>query len=171
MGSGDRRKSLVLDSTAFYAGIPFTGIDVYHTTSKVIKEVSHGQLRNAAIQSLLDGGRLIELDPTENVARQVKETARRSGDLRRVSDTDLSVVALALQLKEVNDGVTIISDDYSVENLASLFKINHAAVMTRGISRTVHWLVYCSGCGKAFGDRRIDVCDVCGTRVKRKIRG
>ena len=170
MGSGDRRKSLVLDSTAFYAGIPFTGIDVYHTTSKVIKEVSHGQVRNAAIQSLLDVGRLIVLDPVETFAQHVKETARRSGDLRRVSDTDLSVVALALQLKEMDDGATIISDDYSVENLASLFKINHAAVMTRGITRAVHWLVYCSGCGKAFGDRTLGVCDVCGTRLKRKIR-
>ncbi len=143
---------------------------MYYTTSEVIKEVSHQQFRNAVIQSLVDGGRLIVLNPAANFARQVKETARRSGDLRRVSDTDLSVVALALQLKEVNDGVTIISDDYSVENLASLFKISHAAVITRGITRAVHWLVYCTGCGKAFGDRRLDVCDVCGTRLKRKIR-
>ncbi len=170
LASAGGRKSLVLDATAFYAGIPFTGIDLYYATPDVIREVSHGRVRETAIESLVEGGRLQIAEPAETFVRKVKETATQSGDFRQVSNADLSVVALALQLSETDERVTIISDDYSVQNLASLLNISHAPIMTRGITKAVHWMVYCSGCGKVFQDRRISICDVCGTALRRKIK-
>lgn len=162
------REPLVLDATAFYAGIPFSGVSRYHTTSLVIREVSHRPLTRASIQGLIDAGRLKIRDPHPRFVTAVREMAFKSGDLGRVSDADMSVVALGLELQDEGRTPMLLSDDYAVENLARHFEVKLGPVMTRGISRVVKWVVYCPGCGKIFDDARINVCDVCGTKLKRR---
>lgn len=166
----DDREPLVLDATAFYAGIPFTSTSKYHTTSAVIREVSHRSLTRASIQGLVDSSRLQIRDPQPKFVSAVKAMASKSGDLARVSNTDISVVALALELKDEGRTPTLVSDDYAVENLARHFQVKLGPVMTRGISKVVKWVVYCRGCGKVFDDVRITVCDVCGTKLRRRFR-
>lgn len=62
-----RRRALVLDSTAFYAGIPFTGTSKYYTTPLVIREVSHNQILSMAISALIESNRLIIIESLPNL--------------------------------------------------------------------------------------------------------
>ncbi|MCP8304220.1 MAG: nucleotide-binding protein [archaeon] len=165
-----KRGALVLDSTAFYAGIPSTGISTYHTTPHVIREVSHNRVLKMAISALIESGKLIVTEPSHPLVDEVRLMASRSGDVIKLSDTDVSVVALGLQLKRDGYNVTIISDDYSIQNLVNFFELKFSPVMTRGISKTIRWFTYCSGCGKVFHKSDVTVCDVCGTKLKRKMR-
>lgn len=163
-------KSFVLDSTAFYASIPFTSTFTYYTTPEVLAEVSHGTVREAAIQSLVEVGRLKIMSPSANIVETVEESARASGDFSKLSATDISILALALQLKSDGLDISTVSDDYSVENSAKTMGIPVDPVLTRGISKTVKWITYCRGCGKVFNAEMSPSCDVCGTALSRKWR-
>lgn len=165
-----RKKALVLDSTAFYAGIPLIGKSKYYTTPSVINEVSHIKTLNMTLSTLLDSNRLFIIEPPHNLLEEARRIASESGDLQKLSNVDISIVALGMHLKENGYFVTIVSDDYSIQNLVKFSGLRFSPVMTRGISRTIKWFLYCNGCGKAFYDSNVVICDVCGTRLKRKMR-
>lgn len=120
------------------------------------------------MESLIEAGRIIVEMPSIKSLEKVKDLASVSGDIEKLSQTDLEVIALAYEKKDKGFNVTIVSDDYSIENLARILHINSIPIITKGISNIVQWLIYCSGCGKVFKDKRIMICDVCGTKLKRK---
>ncbi len=161
---------VVLDATAFYAGVPYTGQGTYYTTDLVVKEVSHRKKKATSIEDLVEARRLRIYHPDKRYRKMVVEAAGKSGDLSHLSNTDISVVALALEFKSRDLKVMIISDDYSVENLAHILGVKSVAVMTGGIKKVVRWSIYCGGCGKVFQDKDGKVCDVCGSRLKRKFK-
>ena len=164
------KKALVLDSTAFYAGIPYKGNSAYYTTPQVISEVSHNRALKMAISAFMESGRLIVTEPANNIIEEVELMANKSGDVMKLSKTDISIVALSVQLNRDMKDVTIISDDYSIQNIVNFFGLKFSCVMTRGISKTIKWSIYCSGCGKVFHKSNVNVCDVCGTKLKRKMK-
>lgn len=164
------KKGLVLDSTAFYAGIPFTGPTFYFTTPLVLQEITCNKALSIVMKGLSESGRLSTIEPKDIYVIRVRELANKSGDISKISDTDISVIALSIQLKTTGYDVTVLSDDYSVQNLVGLLGLKYSPVMTRGISKTVRWIIYCAGCGKTFDNRNTKVCDVCGTILKRRMR-
>ena len=165
---GCNKQAIVLDATAFYAGTPFMGTSNYHVPPRVLKEFSHGNMVGR-IEGLVEAGRLIVREPSEVGMARVKQVAASSGDLGQASPADLSVVALAIDLASEGFEVVVLSDDYAVQNLAQIMNVPYVSIISGGIKRAVQWKYYCSGCGKIFG-KRVDVCDVCGSRVKRKFR-
>ena len=118
----------------------------------------------------VETGRLRIYNPSFTSMERVKEAAHGSGDLSILSEADISVVALALEMKERGSIVTVISDDYAVENLSTILGIKRVSVMTGGITKVVEWLIFCQGCGKVFRDQGIQICDVCGSNLKRKFK-
>lgn len=160
---------LVLDATAFYAGVPYVGRTISYTTPLVLDEVRHGGVRSAFINSLMESGWLVVVEPTKKSLELSRRSALKTGDMLKLSQADLSLLALAHEFKEVGYEVELVSDDYSVENVAKTVGIGVKPVMTRGISKVVTWIVYCRGCGKVFkGPIFGNVCDVCGTQLSRK---
>lgn len=162
------RRVLVLDATAFYAGTPFTGTSTSYVPPSVLKE-SQPKERVGFIEVLIDAERLVVKEPSNQSLAKVKQVAASSGDLGQTSLADLSVLALAIDLTEVGFEVLVVTDDYAVQNLARIMGISYRNVMGRGIDRVIWWLYYCSGCGRIF-ENKVDVCDACGGRVKRKPR-
>ncbi len=169
-GPGSPESITVLDATAFYAGVPYTSLATYYTTDSVVKEVSHRKSKSISIEGLVEAGRLRIYNPSVKSVERVQETAQRSGDISSLSETDISVVALALELKERGSDIIVISDDYAVENLSSILGIKRVSVMTGGIKKIVEWLIYCPGCGKVFRDQHPKTCDVCGSTLRRKFK-
>jgi UPF0271 protein len=165
-----RKRALVLDSTAFYAGVPSTSISKYCTTPSVVKEVSHIKKLSMIVSALIDSNKLSIIEPLDNSVEEVRRIANKSGDLQKLSDTDISIIALGIQLKKNGYDVTIVSDDYSIQNLANFSGLRFSPVMTKGITRTIRWFLYCSGCGKAFYNSNMAICDVCGTKLRRRMR-
>ena len=91
---------------------------------------------------------------------KVKEEARKSGDLGRLSPVDLTVIALGFDL----DGI-VYSDDYSIENVCTRLGIQYRPVGTGGIKKVEKWNYQCIGCKKWYKEK-MDECPICGSPMK-----
>ena len=106
------------------------------------------------------GGMLRVSDCSPESMEKVKEEARKSGDLGRLSPVDLTVIALGLDLNGV-----VYSDDYSIENVCSRLGIQYRPVGTGGIRKVEKWNYQCIGCKKWYKER-MDECPICGSPMK-----
>ena len=151
----------VLDSTAFYAGIPFSSNEPSYTTSLVYNEIEHIKKDHSAIQILIETKRLMICDPEHQFVITANNAAKKSGDIHNLSDEDISTIALSLQLK-----AELVTDDFAMSNVAKNLSIKVIPVMTNGIKKFVTLKYYCPGCKTNFS--KITECPRCGNRLKRK---
>ena len=94
------------------------------------------------------------------------------GDLRFLSEADIQVLALALELKDKDCNPHIVTDDYSIQNVANKLGIQFAPLITFGIRYRFSWTLYCPACFRKYAaDHRSKRCEVCGTELKRKPTG
>ena len=108
------RQFLVLDTTAFYAGVPYTNTsENLVTTPDVISEVSNERTR-----TLIALSKINVLQADSQYYKKVKDAARFTGD-NELSKADLSVLALCLSLSAEGSEPVLLSDDFAVENVAS----------------------------------------------------
>ena len=120
---------------------------------------------NAAVENR----RLMVRTPRSSFLREVKEASRRVGDVRYLSEVDLQVLALALELKSTGLSPFIVTDDYSIQNVANKIGVNFTSLMTYGIRFRFNWILYCPACHRKFpSDCKFKSCEVCGTKLKRK---
>jgi endoribonuclease Nob1 len=154
----------VLDSTAFYAGIPYQGSGRYYTTYLVLEEVKHHNVGSSLIHT-----RVQVTEPSPESLDKVRSTAIKTGDIGALSQTDMSLLALGLDLKNGEGGVNLVSDDFAVRNVAEVLAIPLApTAMKGGEWKNITWKIYCRGCGKTYTNPKLTVCPVCGTRLERK---
>ncbi len=157
-------KGYVLDSSALFYGkdIP-PGFECVITPG-VAEELQKEDLRQRL--ELLFETSLRIASPSDRSVEKVKEKAKETGDLRRLSQTDIGVIALAMDL-----GYELISDDYSIQNVARVVGVPCRGMEQKGIREVFRWKAKCKGCGKVF-DADVRECDVCGseTRTKRDRR-
>ena len=151
----------VLDSSAFYAGIPFSSNEPSYTTSLVYNEIEHIKKDHDAIQILIETKRLTVNEPEVQFVIAANNAAKKSGDFSNLSDEDISTIALSLQL-----GAELVTDDFAVSNVAKNLNIKVIPVMTDGIKNVVTWKYYCPGCGINFS--KVTECPKCGNKLKRK---
>jgi len=152
----------ILDASAFYAGIPFASSEKSFTTQEVFDEIKHIKKNHQAIEMILETKRLEILVPESKYINKVLLKSKETGDSQNLSASDISVVALCLQL-----GGVLISDDFSVLNLAKQLNLSVSPVMTNGIEHIVKWVYFCSGCERAFSE--ISKCPLCGNKLSRKL--
>jgi endoribonuclease Nob1 len=154
----------ILDSTAFYAGIPYQGNGRYYTTYLVLAEVKHHNVGSSLIHS-----RVQVTEPTPASMNRVKTTAAKTGDVGALSQTDISLLALGLDMMGNDGGVSLVSDDFAVRNVAEVLSIPLApTTMKGGEWKNMTWKIYCRGCGKTYTNPKLTVCPVCGTQLVRK---
>lgn len=154
--------SRIYDASAFYAGVPFASPEEGCTTSLVFDEVRHIKQSHGAPDMLLDTGRLRILDADSQKTDLVIEYAKKTGDFQKLSEADISAVALALQL-----GGQLITDDFAVSNLAKNMGLDVMPIMTAGIKKVGKWIHYCPACKKEVSSA--ETCPVCGSSLKRKL--
>ncbi|NLU46052.1 MAG: nucleic acid-binding protein [Euryarchaeota archaeon] len=106
------------------------------------------------------GDLLAVRDCSDESMDAVRDVAARSGDLGRLSDVDMTVIALALDTQG-----TILTDDYSIQNVARLMSVPFRPVGQTGITRTERWNYRCVGCGRWYKEK-LDDCPVCGSGMK-----
>ena len=132
----------VLDSTAFYAGIPYQGNGRYYTTYLVLEEVRHHNVGSSLIHS-----RVQVTEPSPDSLNTVKTTAVKTGDIGALSQTDISLLALALDLKGRQGGVSLVSDDFAVRNVAEVLSIPLAKTSLKGWEwKNIIFFFYFRGC-------------------------
>ena len=108
----------VLDSSAFYAGIPFSSSEPSVTTSHEYNEIKHIKKDHDAVQILIETRRLKISDPEPRFIITVNNAAKKSGDFTNLSQEDISIIALSLQLN-----AELITDDFAVSNVAKNLSI------------------------------------------------
>jgi UPF0271 protein len=152
-----------LDAGAFYTGVVFlSSAGRYYTTQAVFDEVKHIKRSHGAIEALLESNTLQIVNSDRKSIEKAVAAARKTGDYQKLSEADVSIVALALQLE-----IVLITNDYAVANVASTLKIPVKSVASKGISHTRRWITYCSACGRAFAPNAKE-CRLCGNRLRRK---
>ena len=158
LGSMDLENIYVVDTSAIMS----RRIDMLNRKlvfpSSVLEEISKGKLRR-----LLDAvsPEINVYTPSKESRRNVVSFATKSGDITVLSDTDIDVIALALELK-----ATIITDDYAIENVAEFMGIPYVGSDLKPIQSKIKWAFRCTGCGK-FYSSDIDTCRICGHALKR----
>ena len=152
----------IYDASAFYAGIPFAVPDEGYTTSLVFDEIKHIKKNHGALDTLLETSRLRILDPEPQNINVITEAAKKTGDFQKLSAPDISAVALCYQL-----GGQLVTDDFSVSNVAKNLNLHVQPIMTKGIKDVGNWIYYCPACAKEFS--KITTCPICGSRLNRKL--
>jgi len=159
--------SLVLDSSAFIQGLDPQDEAAY-TVPLVVEELRDG-FTAARLRSMEVTGRLKVVEPEQRLLDVVEGKALRMGESHALSATDKQVLALGLQLRDDGLEPVIVSDDYSVQNMADALGLRHRGLATPGIKRRFTWTLYCPGCRREYSEPQPDdVCPVCGTGLKRK---
>ncbi len=153
--------SKVLDATSFYAGIPFSSQEVSFTTPLVLEEIKHIKKEQAAISVLLESKRLKIIEPERKFTDLVQQKAKQTGDSHNLSEEDISVIALCLQL-----GGELLTDDFAISNVAKHLNLKVLPLMTRGAVKK-NWIYFCSGCEKPFS--KVSVCPICGNKLIRRL--
>jgi len=152
----------ILDASAFYAGIPFSSMDEFFTTSLILDEVKHIKKNHSAIETLMETNRLKISDPEAEFVDKIKAASKKTGDFNQLSKQDISAIALCLQMNG-----EIITDDFAISNVAKNLNLNVSPLMTSGINDVGSWIHYCPGCRKNFESG--SECPLCGTQLKRKL--
>ncbi|MCL2863088.1 MAG: NOB1 family endonuclease [Methanimicrococcus sp.] len=101
--------------------------------------------------------------------KRIEEQASQTRDIEKLSRTDLGVLAKALEYQtRLGDGVILITDDFSVQNVAARFGIAVMPVAQRIIRDQIVWQKQCIGCFRHYKDG--DDCPVCGSPLRRKMK-
>jgi len=122
-------------------------------------------------RTAVDNGRLAVREPLEEFLRLIEASAITVGDTFFLSKTDKQILALALEIKASAREPQIVTDDYSIQNVAAKLGIEFASLASFGIRRLLEWMRYCPACHREYpADYRSTQCTVCGTKLKRKPR-
>jgi endoribonuclease Nob1 len=135
----------------------------------VEKEVIRNQMTQFRLQTAIESGRVKIFAPSPVFINQVKACATSLGDSFFLSETDGQVLALALEVKARGDSIRILTDDYSIQNVATKLGLEFSVLVTFGIKRVLSWVRYCPACHRTCSANfKGKECPICGTELKRK---
>jgi UPF0271 protein len=144
-----------LDTSAFIYLNDFRKFDEILTVQEVVNEV-----KDKVSSMKLSGLNFRIVEPSDNSIKEIKKIAKETGDLEKLSKTDIKILALA---KENN--CTIISDDRCIQNVAERLEIQYVSVFNQKITSLITWKKYCRSCKKFYDGK--DICPVCGSKLVR----
>jgi len=164
------RRIVVLDTSAFLAGYdPFAASTEQVTVPKVEEEILRNSMVKMRFQTAIESAKVKVRAPTQEFSVAAKASASKVGDSFKLSEADMQLLSLALELKEQGYAPQIVTDDYSIQNVAKQLGIEFLALATFGIKRLLEWIRYCPACYKTYSaDSKFKECQVCGTELKRK---
>jgi UPF0271 protein len=136
---------------------------------EVKKELIAGSMPWMRFNAAIENRKLTVRSPKSSVFQEIQEASRKVGDMRYLSEADLQVLALALELKNRGLSPVIVTDDYSIQNVANKIDVEFTSLMTFGIKFRFKWILYCPACYRKYpSDYKFKICEVCGTELKRK---
>jgi UPF0271 protein len=161
-----KKKVFIVDTSAILSGksINLDNASLL-TTPGVSDELTPGGRDFQIFELLKELGLQVHI-PSKTAIDIVKKTAQETGDDRRLSQADIEIVALAFDFhKKPNQDVILLSDDYSIQNIASVLNIRYEGIVQKGITKKFKWASRCPGCKRKFNDI-IKICPICGTATK-----
>jgi UPF0271 protein len=147
----------VLDATAFMDGHEVDG-----PTATVPRVRDELQDASAYRFDAMEGSGMHIQIPDEAAIDRVRTAAEETGDREALSETDVQLLAGALELD-----ATIVTDDYAMQNVADRLDLTVEFIAQEGIDEVRDWRFQCRGCGREFEEQR-DRCPICGSDLSRK---
>lgn len=148
----------VLDTSAILSGKDFAADQELYSSPKILDELQHGRMKRR-LEYLMESG-LRVMSPSKVILEEVRKCASETGDIARVTEADIEILSLAKELDAV-----LLTDDYSIQNLASELNVQYQGVVQEGITQTLKWRYRCKGCGR-YWQKMQDSCPVCGSELK-----
>ena len=163
---------MVLDTSAFLAGFdPFSVSEDQVTVPTVEDEIKAKTMSWVRFKAAVENGKVKIKAPSGEYWNKVNASAKKVGDAFFLSETDLQLLALASELKAEGYAPKIVTDDYSIQNVATQLGIEFVSLATFGIKRLLEWIRYCPACHRKYpADYKETTCEICGTELKRKPR-
>jgi len=154
----------ILDSSAFYAGFYRSLNSKFYTTTSILQEIKHILKSSLTLDILISSGVLVIQDPPKESIDKIINTANLLGDIKKLSQADISILSLAYKLNRV-----LVSNDYSVLNVSNFLKIKTISLGNDGIIELRKWENFCKTCGKQYSPS-IRECTICGNLTKRSYK-
>lgn len=155
--TGEKMK-IVIDSSSFFYGFKPDGKNEYFTTDSVLNEIRGKKMRQS-IESLIE---FIQVrNPGYDAVIFVKKSAKETGDLYQLSETDIGILALSYELKGA-----VLTNDLAIQNVCKKIHIQYESFNGKEISVEIEWRYRCIGCKRSYsvGNRS---CPHCGNELKR----
>ncbi len=156
----------ILDSSAVLNDFSFQFKEEhsYITTPFAFDELRDLRSRNLAENALQNGLLKIREPSAESIKLVEKKVAEKG--FSRLSKTDISLLALGLDLKAGKKKFRLITDDYSIQNFCKLLKIPFESVIRGRIKETISFTPFCPACGKMVKKgQKARNCPVCGSSL------
>lgn len=147
-------KSYILDTSAFLSGKPVPSDIEIIIPESVLNEIKD----KTKILYLLENSKIV--NPSEISLKIAKEAAIRTGDINKLSDTDIDIIALSLEFD-----ATVITDDFAIQNVLKFLNIKYTGMSMKEIENNFKWIYRCTGCKRYFS-KYYDFCPVCGSPLK-----
>jgi UPF0271 protein len=162
------KQIFLIDSSALFSGIPLN-FDEMITTPEIADEFQPGGRDYRRFQLLVERGLRI-IDPTNVSIKKIEETIGNLGEKKRLSPADISLLALALDIKSSEDMTPVIlTDDYSIQNIAHHMDLTIQSLNQKGITKRFKWERRCQGCRRKVPDD-VDVCPDCGSSITHVVK-
>ena len=154
-------KVYVIDSSVIF--LKKAQYDAMVTIPEVVDEIKDENSR--LYLSLLD--LKVEEASKESIEKVVK-VAKRTGDIYKLSDTDIKLLAKTLDEIEKGNDAVLVTDDYSIQNVAMFLGLKIENIIQPTISKAFKWIKVCKGCGRRVEG---DICPVCGSEtILRRVK-
>jgi UPF0271 protein len=134
------------------------------TSTLVYDEIRHIKKSLSALDVLIDSGNLVILEPEVVSIATVITAAKISGDFTMLSEADISILALAYELKRI-----LITNDYRIANVAASLQVVVKTIAINGIKSIRQWIAICPACEKLYPPGLTE-CKNCGNRLKYKYK-
>ncbi|AWR93466.1 NOB1 family endonuclease [Acidianus brierleyi] len=154
-------ENVIFDTAGFLAGLE-NYFDRVYTTPLVMNEVKD-YVSRSLLSLASSSGKIIILEPEKRNIDITNNTLRKIGEYS-LSKTDISIIALALQLQPS----IVFTDDFSVQNILLKLGIKFNSVkLNRSIKYEREYYYVCENCGKVY-QRKKESCDICGGKIIKK---
>ena len=150
----------ILDSTVFLEKYSGRVSDKACVTVYEVSEEIKDPYAKIQFDMLVQSGLAI-LSPKAESIDAVKAKLKDTGD--KLSETDISVIALCMDFVARGKKAIVVSDDYGIQNTVKALGLKFLAVSQKGIKRVLKWRRKCTACG---ADTDKEICDVCGSETK-----
>ncbi|WP_455281005.1 NOB1 family endonuclease [[Eubacterium] cellulosolvens] len=161
----------ILDTSALVMGVNPSIIkgEVY-SVPEVESELPSDSMAALRFATSRDSSILLVQSPNQSSCDMVRKASLKLGERLSLSKADLQILALGLDLRLKGMSPTIVSDDYSIQNVAEHLGINYTFLATFGITYEFNWSIYCPACFRRYVHNYTEhLCEVCGTKLKRKV--
>lgn len=149
----------ITDSAVFIYG--YDGDTSQFITVPAVRNEMKSQEALMRFEIACETGTRVE-QPDPDIRKKVVSLSRETRDVEELSETDIDILAKAYEYK---DDSILLTDDYAVQNVASVLGIEFKPIAQKKIKDVLVWGKKCTACRRKFD--KGDECPVCGSPLKK----